>query len=195
METYSSLSSRISVSASRRICASSVEPLAGSSRPPGAVSFGSASRAGASVWRTALGSTPSLRSTGTTTPSGCSSRTASRCSGVVCGFRRSSANRCAAWSASCDLIVNRSGCMFGVSVLRRKSKDLSRYDSDYDTPREPSQAQRSTRSLSRNRDTPPAPRGRSARDDDDLRLRLALDVPAGIDDRADHGGEDPLVSG
>ena len=49
-----------------------------------------------SAWRTAAGSTPSLRSTGATTPPSCSSSTASRCSGVVCGLRRSSASRCAA---------------------------------------------------------------------------------------------------
>ena len=67
------------------------------------LSFGSASSAGPSAWRTAAGSTPSLRSTGTTTPPSCSSSTASRCSGVVCGLRRSSASRCAACSASWDL--------------------------------------------------------------------------------------------
>ena len=83
------------------------------------VSVGSASSAGPSAWRTAAGSTPSLRSTGATTPPSCSSSTASRCSGVVCGLRRSSASRCAAWSASWDLIVKRSGCIslsFGAEI-------------------------------------------------------------------------------
>ena len=126
VETYSSLSSRISVSAVRRIWTSSAEPPAGSA-PPCPLSFGSASSARPSSWRIDAGSTPSLRSTGTTTPPSCSSSTASRCSGVVWGLRRSSASRCAAWSASCVLIVSRSGCM-GFSCLRpgfrAKSKSL-----------------------------------------------------------------------
>ena len=54
---------------------------------------------------------------GATTPPSCSSSTASRCSGVVCGLRRSSASRWAACSASWDLIVKRSGCI-GDSVIR-----------------------------------------------------------------------------
>ena len=54
-------------------------------------------------------------------PPSCSSSTASRCSGVVCGLRRSSASRWAAWSASCDLIVNRSGC---IVFLASKSKSV-----------------------------------------------------------------------
>ena len=75
------------------------------------LSVGSASSAGPSAWRTAAGSTPSLRRTGATMPPSCSSSTASRCSGVVCGLRRSSASRWAACIASWDLIVNRSGCI------------------------------------------------------------------------------------
>ena len=99
VETYSSPSSRMSFSAVRRTCTSSLEPAAGSCELP-ALILGSASSAGPSAWRTVAGSTPSLRSTGVTTPPSCSSSTASRCSGVVWGFRRSSASRCAAWNAS-----------------------------------------------------------------------------------------------
>ena len=53
---------------------------------------GSASSAALTSARIGCRPAPSLRSTGTTTPPSCSSRTASRCSGVTCGLRRSSAS-------------------------------------------------------------------------------------------------------
>jgi hypothetical protein len=56
-------------------------------------------------------STPSRCSTGTTTPSSCSSRAASRWAGATSGLVLSEASRCAAATASCDLIVNRSACI------------------------------------------------------------------------------------
>ena len=124
VETYSSLSSRISLSAVRRIWTSSVEPPAGSAVAGPPDSLGSASSRGASAWRTAAGSAPSLRSTGATTPPSCSSSTASRCSGVVCGLRRSSASRWAACSASWDLMVKRSGCIGDSGFQREKSKSV-----------------------------------------------------------------------
>ena len=108
--------------------AQDLDQLAGAAGGLGAagpLSFGSASSAAPSAWRTAAGSTPSLRSTGTTTPPSCSSSTASRCSGVVCGLRRSSASRWAAWIASWDLIVNRSGCMVSRSSWLGSEKSKS----------------------------------------------------------------------
>ena len=105
---YSSESLPASASASRRTPSSS-RAVAGSVAAP--VSFGSASRAALTSARTASGRTPSLRSTGSTTPSACSSRVASRCSGVVSELRRLAASEVAAAKASWDLIVKRSACM------------------------------------------------------------------------------------
>ncbi len=108
VETYSSPSWRISASAARSTWTSSSD---GPLPPLGPVILGSASSAPLTAERIAPGSAPTLRSTGTTMPSDCSSSTASRCSGVACGFARSSASRRAAWIASWDLIVKRSSCI------------------------------------------------------------------------------------
>ncbi len=118
VETYSSLSSRISPSASRSTRTSSLDGPADS--PPW-LTVGSASSAAFASERTAARFAPSLASTGATTPPSCSSRTTSRCSGVTCGLRRRSASEPAAAIASWDLMVNRSGCI----------RNLSRGDADY----------------------------------------------------------------
>ncbi len=93
VETYSSSSWRISCSAARSTWPSSVD---GPEPPLGPVILGSPSSAAFSSLRTAAGSAPTLRRTAGTIDSGCVSRTDSRCSGVACGLRRSSASRSAA---------------------------------------------------------------------------------------------------
>ena len=108
VETYSSLSWRISSSPSRRTRTSSLDGPAAS---PPAVSVGIASSSALTSLRSALVSAPSLASTGTTTPPSCSSSTLSRCSGVTCGLRRRSASWPAAAMASWALMVNRSACI------------------------------------------------------------------------------------
>ena len=113
VETYSSPRPRISASAARSTWISSWE---GPLPPDGPVILACASSAPFTVWRIAAGSAPTLRSTGATIPSDCSSRTASRCSGVACGLARSSASRRAAWIASWDLIVKRSSCMGSLQI-------------------------------------------------------------------------------
>ena len=116
VETYSSLSSRASLSAARSTATSS-DPAPEPSPPSPRVGW--ASSAALTSARIGCTPAPSLLRTGTTTPPSCSSRTESRCSGVTCGLRRSSASVCAAWIASCDLIVNRSGCKVSVSCVRK----------------------------------------------------------------------------
>ena len=110
VETYSSLSLPIAFSAARSTPMSSFDAPAGSPASP--LTVGRASSAALASARMAPGSAPSFCRTGTTTPASCSSRTASRCSGVSCGLRRLSASCCAAWRASWDLIVKRSACIF-----------------------------------------------------------------------------------
>ena len=67
---------------------------------------GSVSSAALTSPRIASGRAPSLLRTGTTMPSSCSSRTASRCSGVVSVWLRAAASEVAASSAPRDLVVN-----------------------------------------------------------------------------------------
>src|SRR5450759_1848319 len=93
----------IGIAVVRQTLNPAIEALPRLSAPAGALRRGSASIAGFSVWRTTAMPMPSLPSTGATTPASCSSNTASRCSGVVCGLRRSSLSRWAACSASWDL--------------------------------------------------------------------------------------------
>ena len=105
---------------------------AGRLGPRPARSASAARRARApSAWRTAAGSTPSLRSTGTTTPPSCSSSTASRCSGVVWGLRRSSASRCAACNRL--LCLDRKSVWLHGFVVPRPGfqRNLSLGDLDY----------------------------------------------------------------
>ncbi len=118
VETYSSLRSRISPSASRRTRTSSLD---GPEDSPPVLTVGSASRAAFASERTAARLAPSLPRTGATTPPSCSSRTTSRCSGVTCGLRRRSASEPAAAIASWDLMVNRSACISKSQSGRRRS--------------------------------------------------------------------------
>src|SRR4051795_7611714 len=125
VETYSSLRSRISDSASRRTRTSSLDGPADS---PPCRTVGSASSAAFASERTAARLPPSLLMTGATTPSSCSSSTESRCSGVTCGLRRRSAREPAAAIASWDLIVKRSGCIRNLSLVDvDHSEDTARY--------------------------------------------------------------------
>ena len=105
METYSSLNWPSSRSAARRTATSS-RLTVGSVAVPWMV--GSFSSAALTSLRIASGRAPSLFSTGTTMPSSCSSRTASRCSGVVSVWLRAAASALAASSAWRDLVVKRS---------------------------------------------------------------------------------------
>src|SRR4051812_13283673 len=125
-DTYSSPSSRISCSAARRTCTSSSEAPTGSLESED--SAGSASRAAFSSLRRRSTGTPSLRRIGGTRPPSCSRRTSSRCSGAICGLRPSSARRCAAWTASWDLVVNLSKRMVQISVVL--TKILARQEGD-----------------------------------------------------------------
>ena len=103
VETYSSLNWGSSRSAERRTATSS-RLTVGSVAVPWMV--GSASSAALTSPRIASGRAPSLLRTGTTMPSSCSSRTASRCSGVVSVWFRAAASAVAASSAPRDLVVN-----------------------------------------------------------------------------------------
>ena len=105
VETYSSLNWPSSRSAARRTATSS-RLTVGSLAAPWMV--GSRSRAALTSWRMASGRAPSLLRTGTTRPSSCSSRTASRCSGVASVWLRAAARAVAASSAARDLVVKRS---------------------------------------------------------------------------------------
>ena len=109
VEMYSSLSLPASRSARRRTSISS-RLVAGSLAP--AVIVGNLSSASLSSPRIVSGRAPSLRSTGPTTLSGCSSSAISRCSGWVSVWWRAAATAVAACSASWDLIVKRSSCMY-----------------------------------------------------------------------------------
>ena len=77
---------------------------------------GSLSRAAFSSARMDSARAPILARIGATMPPSCSISTTSRCSGVISGLERSWASRCAAWTASCDLIVNLSA-LIGFSRL------------------------------------------------------------------------------
>ena len=105
VETYSSLNWPSSRSAARRTATSS-RLTVGSVAAPWMV--GSCSSAALTSPRIASGRAPSLLRTGTTMPSSCSSRTASRCSGVASVWLRAAASAVAASSAPRDLVVNRS---------------------------------------------------------------------------------------
>ena len=103
VETYWSLNWPSSRSAARRTATSSRDTV-GSLAAPWMV--GSVSSAALTSPRIASGRAPSLLRTGTTMPSSCSSRTASRCSGVASVWLRAAASEVAASSAPRDLVVN-----------------------------------------------------------------------------------------
>src|SRR4029079_14939785 len=64
-----------------------------------------------SSWRIESTGAPSLPSDDGTMPPSCSIRTVSRCSGVISALPRWCARRCAACTASWDLMVNLSACI------------------------------------------------------------------------------------
>ena len=111
VEMYSSRSLPASRSA-RRSTSISSRLVFGSFAP--AVMVGSLSSAVLSSAMIVSGRAPSLRSTGPTTDSGCSSSAISRCSGCVSVWLRAAATAMAACSASWDLIVKRSACIQAV---------------------------------------------------------------------------------